>query len=440
MRGRRQSTYLVVAALLLLGGCVWLWCGQPSGENIDNTVKALISSDIQDDIQQIAVEKENNFYTITKKDEAYTVSGIEEGTVSQGMAENIFYRIVHLESIAFAHGMQEEAAGFLKPLLTLTLKNRNNEVTKIVIGHKSNLLEGYFAKILGKEEIYVIDTDLPEEIYSTAEEYQKMAFIDFIYESDYDQLDYLEIWGQDIISIAFRRTEDGFEMEKPVRQLCDQSTVKNTFLHAAVHLKADEFVGNKEEIEMGFRKPSYLISMKYRGEEIKIRIGEKAGDKRYIKRDGDNAVYLIQESHLTFLDTDYRSAIGEFLYPRSVKEITGVTVSVDGNMTQLTEVTAAGKGYEAQVNGKKLKSEVFLPFYNSIRNLEVLKNISAPGKDSIKIKVFLQDGRSDEIVLGYLNEREYSVSVNGVCSFSTSKASVENLKEKIELLRDIVEL
>lgn len=440
MRVKTQSIFWVLAALLLLSGCLWLWWDQPSDENTESTVQALISEDLQNEIERITVEKDDNFYTISKKEEAYTVTGIDTPNVSQGLAENIFYRIVHLKSMALAQGIQEEDAGLTEPFLRLTLKRRESTDIEIVIGKKSTLLDGYFAKISGNKQIYIIESELPDEIYGTAEAYRTMNFVDFIYESDYEYLDYLEISGQNIISVAFRRTQDGFEMDKPVWQLCDQSAVKNAFLHAAVHLNADEYVGDKEVPEMGFENPDYLISMKYRGENIKILIGGKTGDKRYIKKDGNDAVYLIQQSHLKFLDTDYRSAIGESLYPRSVKVISGVTVSIEGKRIELTEVTAVGKGYVAKADGKIIESNVFLPFYNSIRNLELLKNISTPGNEEIKLKVFLIDGRSDDIVLGNLNEREYSVSINGVCTFSASKASVDNLKIKIDKLKDYLDM
>lgn len=439
MRGRKQKVFMVITALLLLGGCLWLWWDQPSGESAEKTAEALVPDDMRNEIQQITVEKEKGFYTITKEENGYGVSGIEDKNVSQGVAENIFYRIVHLESVAFAKGIEEEDAGFSEPLLRLTLISGDNRETEIRIGRKAGIVDGYFAKTTGKEEVYIIGADLPEEIYSRAEEYQTMAFVDFMYESDYEQLEYLEIEGKDMLPVAFCHSEDGFKMEEPVQQLCEQSAVKNTFLHGAVHMKADEYVGDKVEPEMGFEEPEYLISMKYRGDDIKIRIGEKAGVKRYIKKDGDEAVYLIRQDELTFLETDYRLAIGESLYPRSVKDVAGVTVYAKGKKTELTEVAAERKGYAAMSEGKKVGTDIFLPLYNSIRTLELLKNISAPGEEEIRIQVTLKDGRQDEIVLGYLNEREYSVSVNEACSFSTSRTSVDNLKEKLEKLRDILE-
>ncbi|MDC7287740.1 DUF4340 domain-containing protein [Blautia schinkii] len=440
MKETRQRICMVLIALALLGGCLWLWSDPPSGESMEKMTEALVPDDMQDEIQQITVEKEKGSYTISKGQKGYGISGIENKDVSQGVAENIFYRIIHLESVAYAQGIEEKDAGFSEPFLRLILRSNDNREIEIRIGRKSSALEGYFAKTTEKEEVYIIGTDLPEEIYSRAEGYQSMAFVDFMYESDYEQLEYLEIEGKDRIPVAFGRTEDGFRMEKPVRQLCDQNAAKNTFLHEAVHIKADEYVGNKEEPEMGFEEPEYLISMKFRGRDIKIRIGQKAGDKRYIKKDGDNAVYLIKQADLTFLETDYRLAVGESLYPRSVKDIAGVTVYAQGTKIELTEVEAKGKGYTAMNEGKRVESDLFLPFYNSIRTLELMKNISGPGKEEIKIQVTLQDGRQDEILLGYLNEREYSVSINGDCSFSTSKTSVDNLKEKIKKVRDILEL
>ena len=96
MKETRQRICMVLIALALLGGCLWLWSDPPSGESMEKMTEALVPDELQDEIQQITVEKEKGSYTISKDQKGYGISGIKNKDVSQGVAENIFYRIVHL--------------------------------------------------------------------------------------------------------------------------------------------------------------------------------------------------------------------------------------------------------------------------------------------------------------------------------------------------------
>lgn len=431
-----QIIGLTLLALLLLIGCVLLF-RQPVDTSVKDIRMALVPEKWQDEIYELTINKGGNTYVIAKNNGGFTVTGLEQETVNQGITENIFYRACHLESIAGTESIDDVASGLANPTLSLKLKTQEGDVLDISVGKKSDLLEGYFARVSGDEKVYVVDGSFPEEIPGTVQMYQNLSLVNFVYESDYNELEYLEISGKNIITTAFENTEDGFTMVKPMQQLCEQSAVKNVFLHSALHLKANEYVGDVKEKEMGFNNPEYRISMEYKGEKIRILIGTRVGEKRYICKDSSPDVYLINESSLSFLDEDYRKAIGDCLYPRSVSVVDGITIQTDEETFRLTGVVAAGDGYEAFFLGEKVEQHIFQPLFNSIRNLELLKNISAPGITEMRIEIFLKDGRKDEILLGQLNDREYSVSINGTCSFSTSKASVERIKDKVAKLKDM---
>lgn len=379
MTRKKQIALLSLIVLLLAGGCILLW-QQPEENEAKQEEVFLIAEELHDSVVSVTVENNKGSYTIKKSGDQYSIDGLQAEEISIGLAENVFYSAVHLKSTAYVEKAEDAATGLKDPSVKLELETDQNETMTLLIGKKSEMLNGCFAQLEGTEDLYLVDIEFPDRIVATADAYLNMAFLDFVYESDYKDLEYLEISGKTIITARFENTVDGFVMVQPMEQMCSQEAIKVTYMHDAVHLSGDEYIGNVEDPEMGFEDPDYMISIKYRDEEICIRVGGKVGERRYVKRDDRESIYLIDETALAFLDNDYREAIGDGLYPRSVADVKEVEITMDGKTYLLEDVQSKGTGYTAVYDGKTIENDVFMPIFNNVRTMELVKNITAPGK------------------------------------------------------------
>jgi len=83
--------------------------------------------------------------------------------------------------------------------------------------HLSQLDEGYYLSTNRSDDgVYLVDTYYGEGILRSLESYRNLQLIDFLYESDYDDLKSFEISGKHRISLEFKNTADVFVMTQPI--------------------------------------------------------------------------------------------------------------------------------------------------------------------------------------------------------------------------------
>lgn len=435
---KKKIMILFIVLLLLIGGC-YMISRSPAEEDPIQEEVYLVPEDEWDQINSITITgSEGTEYTLLKDENGYAVKEMEQENTSEAAVELIFYYIIHLKTTGYVPAAEDAVTGLSAPVYTILLEGEGVPAKEILVGNTSSLLSGTFVKDVSSDKLYLVNDEVTKELDTAASSFMDMHLTDFAYETDYDYLEDIKIEGKDILTIEFKQRSGVFGMVQPIEQMCDQDYVKSEFLHAAMHLSGEIYAGNEVTADMGFDDPQFTVTMTYKDETVKILVGNLLGEYRYIKRADQDRIYMIAAENLAFLEKDYRVGIGENLYYRSIADIQSLTVEFGGKIYEIRDIGKKEGGYQGDMDGKTVSHKYLVPLFNSVRSLEIAKNITAPGDEEIiRITAGLKDGGKDEIVISKRSAREYGYTFNGVTNFSVSKTSVDELTERILLLDEL---
>lgn len=418
--------------LLLISGCYFLFR--------DNTEEKTMSIPIFKETavsspHKIEVKNRNGAYTMTfHPPNLYGIEELEDKRQNNGLTENIFIRIMNLSGAVMDENQERnhKTYGFDNPQAVVTIFFPEGSSQELIIGNKSSIMNGYFAMKQGEEKIYLLESHMVEVLEKSKDEYENKMLLDFTYESDYKKLSEITLSGEDLLTIKFRKENEEFYMMEPITYGCMQAQLKEKFLNPLMHLKGDTNTEQKRSKEMGFEQPQYDVEFLYGGEKIQILVGKTIGDSSYITRTDREEVYLIGNEKLKFLKADYKSLVGDYVYYRSIAQVTAMEIEYEDKKC-LLKVEKRGRTYEAIPEGKTDAAEDFIPLYNQIIQLPIagLADEKDGIEGEIRIQISLKDGRSETLLFSKKNEREYKVSINGICEFTTFHTNVTLIIEKL---------
>lgn len=311
MRNYRRMTLLLGVLILLLSGGTYFLL---KGDKIEERKTRILDLDQGKSPTSIKVEHSGGNYTIMKSENCYKVVELENVLINEGLAENIFERLTDITSTGETSGggSREKEQGFKNPILTITFEFNEEGSTVLQVGSSSQVLEGYFSRVKGREEkVYILEKSLIETLPKSKETFRDTALFDFIYESDYLKLSKIRIDGGNIVPLVVEWEEVEYVLREPVAKNCSQTALKEKILHPLMHLRGDNYEGTTLTSEMGFSSPQYTCSIWFGGEEIQVLVGNEIGSSTYIKRADKDEVYLIDTAKIAFINTDYREVITE---------------------------------------------------------------------------------------------------------------------------------
>ena len=388
---------------------------------------------------EVHVENETGIYELLRTEDGSTIiPQLGEASINSGLADSLFYDMQAMEGLEIVQKSREnlEDFGLKNPKAEVSLRSEEGQELVLYLGNKSPVVEGYYLSTDRPDDsVYLVDTYYGDGILRSLEDYRNLQLIDFVYESDFDDLKSFEIKGKNQIPIGFENTADGFGMTQPIEYMCVQNELMVNLLVPLVHLKANEYLGKVDKGGTGLKDPDYVIYMNYRGKDIEILIGDEIGENRYLAVDGQEDLYLVAVESLDFLKLDYQQAIGSSLYFRTIAKAETVVIKDQGEVYEF-DILPREQEYPAKYREKEISSLDFVTLYNRIIGMPILNKLKeAPVEEpEMVITVTLTDGRKDVVALTRINEREYAVDVNGSCEFSTLASAVDYIREKLVIL------
>lgn len=428
--GKRTIVLLCIVAAVLIAAVAVIW--NVSVEPVQKSEQYIFGSD-KTSISSVTVKNSYGSYTITDNSGKLSVTGVDSAELNSGQVKKVMSTLTALKSTAVS-----DAGSKVKtdPTVTATVKMADGSETKLYIGKKALESDGYYAWTDKSETVYVIASYIHDMLIEKVDSLMDLQVIDFLYEEDYDDLESMDIKGSDMLEMSFEKYEDGLLMTLPVKHTCFQRDLKMNLLDGIMHMTADSYVGTEATPEMGFDKPVYTITMKYKGSDFKLLFGNLISKSRYVENTKTGNIYTVPESSILFNSVDYRSAIGSVLYYRDIKEVKSFAVVIDGKKYDIS-ISETGDGsapYEGSMNGQKISYSKLMAVYNPLIEFELKQRlteekISQQKQDdkTITAELTLKDGRVDRIELDYLSEREYGFKINDMEAFSTPAEDVEKL-------------
>jgi len=419
---------MAAVALAVIAG-IWLL----TMERKDSTAEKMdvVGISDPDSLQSVMIGNDSGHYTVAQEDGVYTVEGLENERINTGLAQNLFVGLASLKSMAVSHE-DEQTTGLNDPVATATLHTIQGDIV-LSVGRKSADYDGYYMVRHDTGGIFIVNSYMAEMLMYGINEYRNSQFLDYSYEEDYAYLKSLRVAGKEIIGVAVESTDGDFIMTQPVTYPCVFRDLKVALLDGVMHLKGNKYVGSSADEQMGFGDPDYTIELTYKNEDIIMLIGSEIGESRYVKREDKDDIYLVPVDELSFLGIDYRQAIGSVLYTRDISDVERITASTQGKEF-VFDVHQEKSGTTVSFGGKTYEWSSFLPLYNRINGLTLFKRVDEGTADNLgelNIKLALKDGKSDELKLTKINKREYSVSLNGYCVFTTPATVVEEILERL---------
>ncbi|MFP3154860.1 DUF4340 domain-containing protein [Lachnospiraceae bacterium ZAX-1] len=388
---------------------------------------------------EVHVANDTGTYELQRTGDGGTsIPKLSKVPINKGLADSLFYDMQGIKSVGIVQENKEnlEDFGLANPKAEISLCSEDGQELVLYLGNKSPVVYGYYLSTNRPDEgVYLVDAYYGDAMLRSLESYRNLQLIDFVYESDFDGLSSFLIKGKSRLPLEFKNSADGFMMTQPVEYRCVPNELLVNILEPLVHLKAEEYLGQVDQEGTGLKDPEYVIGINYRGEDIKVLIGDEIGDKRYLAIDGEDALFTVATKNLNFLKLDYRQAIGSSLYFRSIAVAKKVVV-VDQGKAYEFDIMPGDQEYPAKYGEKEISSLDFVTLYNRIIAMPLVNKLGEEtlGEPEIVITVTLAQGQEDIVTLTKINEREYAVDVNGKCEFSTLAAAVDFIREKLVTL------
>ncbi len=434
-RGKIAAIAVIAVAVVVL--CIVLL--MPGAQATEEKIK-IVSGDENFLPVYISIKNSDGVYEVQRnKDGAPFIPQLEGSAINGGLADSLFYDMQAMESVGTVNESKDdlEKYNLNEPRATLLLRDEKGISLTLYLGSKSPLDDGYYLTTDRQEDgVYLIDSYYAQAMMRPLGEYSDLQLLDFVYESDFERLKSVGIYGKNRLPLEFLYTDDGFMMTKPVEHMGMQDDLKVMLLTPLMHLRAKERLEADVWEEAGLEDPEYTVELDYDGKNIEILIGSEMGKNRHLAFKGGKEIFLIDSAALDFLKMDYRKLLGEYVYFRSIGEVESIKIdssqeNYDVKIKQIDRNT-----YEAAIGDKKVNGSAAVALYNKIIEMPLLKKLDQKISESeeYSITIELKNGKKDILRLMKLNEREYAVEINGRAEFSTPATAVNMIGEKLDSL------
>ncbi len=159
----------------------------------------------------------------------------------------------------------------------------------------------------------------------------------------------------------------------------------------------------------GLHSPATVITIGYQDREAHIRIAPAPDGNWYAYKEGVDAVWLVADYMVTWLDIGPRTLLSEYLLAPRMDEVSRLEISC-WEKNYVFEIDHE----KASADGKELDPQLFARFYKLACGVNSVNGTGSVGMDSVvRIAFTLKDGTVQTLELLDLGNRNYSIRLDG---------------------------
>lgn len=465
MKKTRKKTVTTIVLLcclgLLIAGYFFLVQYNKNKEKRKSEEAAKKSDEISlltnstDEVSSLSITSNQLSIVFVKDKTCWTVEGKPEFPLDQDQAETMVKNIAELSVMRIVTKKAESLSdfGLTHPLITIGAKFTDGSEKTLLIGERSSVAPGYYAKLSDEDTIYLFAAT-KENIYNKTETalFKKPD----LYPTDASK--YLEIEARSPKGKGVHLTylmDDSQDLSKgcyPWRLVLDTGERINadpdkisSYLSKVAAVTGYTGVAYGREVldQYGLLDAKGLLYLKYKDDDVEheftLHIGnqDENGDY-YVCLDGSDIVYLVRASLLDCLFNEEEAELeSKLIHLINIELVSSIDTKIGKSEHEFT-IKAGSKKDSSEYfmdDSKFEKESTFKSLYQSMIGIDFVKHLPKDtkiNKESVfKLTFHLTDDRTISSEYFPLNENEYAVAVDGKVKFSCKKSTVDQVIEAI---------
>ncbi len=341
----RNAIILVVVLGLMIGAYFFISSRKAGGTDAaDPGTSTGETSKVMDldstKISSIEFNNEKGSFTLTKKDNAWTMEPAMEFPLDSAQADSAAASV----SSVTADKVIEEAAkdlsiyGLDKPSSSVKVTLTDGTSKEIELGSSSPTNEGVYVKNKGESKVYLIGSYTSDQLKLNRSYFAKK--------------DILPVEGKTLKTLAYEKngqmqfaisvaSETEMKITAPIKEEAEVSKI-SPMMDAVVQLAVKDIVDeNPSDLsQYGLDKPAFSVEYGDGKTTKKILFGKEVekGSVTYAKYPDGKSVFTVDVSPLTFLDIKFSDILNTFIYLPNINDVNKIDLTIDGK-TIVSDIT-----------------------------------------------------------------------------------------------------
>lgn len=464
----------VLAVAVLSGGVFFakkLKTPEKDDETADNSVTLVNAEDETVKSVLIKSQKETIEIIAGKNEYAWSIKGVNASLTDSNEIGTLVSDALNISADAEIENPDGDSRyGLSSPYLKIkvTAKEKNDSgfsgYTLTVGGFTANK-DGRYAKLDGKNSVYVISADTAEKFNVSKLSFASKSVVtaaEISEEEEKDEklskyfnsglLQYFDecsaSGGEMEYSLLIKRVKDTtYKMVKPYdREINPDSSVNFlSILKYGVTAEGVYSYGQSAaDIEKyGLRDPIKIKITSADKYSAKLNIGKCSADGYYAVTASDRLpIYKVAADEFDFLFDDINTYFSKNIISDAVNEFSTVKISADGISAEFSFLKEDEKDTtpETKLDGKEIDFEQFRRLYKRFLAMSTVESVngSEKGRDTVLTAVFQyndEDTEQKTLTVKKYTARKYLVSINGKPTGVITKTDVTNLINSLKTVK-----
>lgn len=407
--------------------------------------KKLIDIPLQD-ISAVAVANVNNKFGIMQQgSELQLIPPDKSENFSEIEFQAFLYDISHLSYLRkLSEEDRLEEYGFGTPLSQLTVFSRDGEKTRLLLGRKDSLNDGYYLKFEEGNDLYIVSMDTGRLFLKKPEDFRERRVLPGI---GMDQISVLES-----VDLSFPSDQRdpfeivnhgsaGFELIRPIINTTDFETVLSDLLFPLLNLISD-YRFKEEEIPESLNIENLAVVMRIDGIEYDLSFYSAGSDGLYIRNNSSDSsdLFYFSENPFRFDEIRYVDLLDNHIYHCNISEITSIYLhDYSENEDYLLELSGQSVNMTALLDGVHVSYGELMELYPVIVETGISGKVSPSlnmeqiDKERILygVEIRKKNGSIDSLVFYSSDNEDLYLSVNGRVNFMANGDSVQRIRKAI---------
>ncbi|MGE5605546.1 MAG: DUF4340 domain-containing protein [Bacteroidota bacterium] len=409
-------------------------------------------------IKQIALKTKKHMINFIKKGEQWTSNLAFPITESEVNGLSYVFFGLRAEQVIDESPEDLEQYGLKDPAVTIEVTAVNEtKPTIMYLGDLTPAGTSYYFKLHDDPAVYTIGSYHGEKFLLTPADFRDNSLARI----DIEKINYFKLsrTGQPDLEIRINTEDSEFaqygigiwQMTKPYQEPMPVVTDKfQSILQSITSItNADRFIDDNpaDLSRYGLAKPRAEVLIKDNQSQFSLLIGKPVNDEAfYCKKPDSKAVFTISSNDLFFLDTKAFELVEKFAYIVNIDDVDKIQITGLGSHHDLSitrkekkSSTADSPEFDAsyQIDGKKVKEQLFKSAYQSIIGLTVESECPTEPKNQtpeLTMTFSLNKGVQRKILINYVpyDYDFYAVFRGGKAEFLISKDQVKSMLNELK--------
>ncbi len=441
-----RNIIIIAVLIAVLGGAMYFVTkyepdAEPdsTGQSTDTMIN--VYSAKTEDITQIHIKNETEEYTLKLIDDKWTLNGDKSIRLKQMSANSVASAnaLVSVKKVIAENSDNASDYGFDNPLGFARVTFKDGSTNEITVGAKTLDGQDYYIKVSGDEKIYLKNYYGVESLIPSSENLRDLSLFSADV-SDLSTITHFYMSKNGATPVELRNTNMGteekpsykWEMTRPVSASINGQNFSDLVLICFESISAIKVVDDHpaDLSKYGLKTPYAEAGLSTKEKAVKLKVGAKTDGGRFAMVDGENAVYVVSEDNLSFLDVSYVDLMSNLIHVEYIDKIKSVEI-----VSKSEKIVMDIKDGKYYIDGKEIKKADFSKAYQAIIGIS-LDSLDLNEVPNISPECYVKYTRTDGSVciVNFLpvSERNYRVVVDGKGNSITGKKNFENAVKKVK--------